>query len=289
MTLILISIVLSGALIICFKVFETFNINSSNAISINYLFASSAGIAVGYEQFSSTNIIHSDWFPYTLLFGIMFISTFNLVAHGVKTSGLMVVSIAQKMSLIIPLAFSIIYYDESAGWMKILGITLAIIAIYFSSKKTNEEQQQQLHWKILLIPAFIFIGSGIVDISIKVSQEHFGAQAPFSIILACIFGSAGIVGIIQKLIQKASFQTKDVIGGMCLGLLNFSSTFFLMKALSSDTFESSFVFAVNNIGIILFNSMVANIVFKERISKTNAIGIVLALISILMIYFANII
>ncbi len=129
MTLILISIILSGALIICFKAFETFNINSSNAISINYLFASSAGIIAGYDQFNSTEIVRSDWFPYTLLFGIMFISTFNLVAYGVKTSGLMVVSIAQKMSLIIPLAFSIIYYDESAGWLKMLGISLAIIAI----------------------------------------------------------------------------------------------------------------------------------------------------------------
>ncbi len=288
MTLILISIVLSGALIICFKVFETFNINSSNAISINYLFASAVGVTVGYEQFRSISIIHSDWFPYTLLFGIMFISTFNLVAYGVKTSGLMVVSIAQKMSLIIPLAFSILYYDESAGWMKILGITLAIIAIYFSSKKTNE-QQKQLQWKILLIPAFIFIGSGIVDISIKVSQEHLGTQAPFSIILACIFGSAGMIGIIQKIIQKSVFHWRDIVGGMCLGLLNFSSTFFLMKALSSDTLESSFVFSVNNIGIILFNTMVAGILFKEKISKTNAIGIVLALISIVIIYFANII
>ncbi len=288
MTLIIISIVLSGALIICFKVFETFNINSSNAISINYLFASTAGILVGYEQFSSTNIIHSDWFPYTLLFGIMFISTFNLVAYGVKTSGLMVVSIAQKMSLIIPLTFSIIYYDESAGWMKISGIILAIIAIYYSSKKTNDEQQQ-LNWKVLLIPIFIFIGSGIVDISIKVSQEHFGAQAPFSIILACIFGSAGIIGIIQKIVQKAKFKTKDIVGGLCLGILNFSSTFFLMKALSSDQLESSFVFAVNNIGIILFNSMVAAVVFREKISRSNTFGIILALVSILIIYLANVI
>lgn len=288
MILILISIILSGALIICFKVFETYSINSSNAISINYIFASSAGIIVGYDQFSSTSIIHSDWFPYTLLFGIMFISTFNLVAYGVKTSGLMVVSIAQKMSLIIPLAFSIIYYEESAGWMKIVGIILAIVAIYYSSKKSTEVKQK-ISWKILLVPVIIFIGSGIVDVSIKISQEHFGAQAPFSLILACIFGSAGVIGIIQKIIQKAKFNTKDILGGICLGILNFSSTFFLMKALSSDSLESSFVFAVNNIGIILFNSMVAALVFKEKISRTNMLGIILALLSITIIYLANVV
>jgi hypothetical protein len=288
MTLILISIILSGSLLICFKVFEKFEVNSSNAISINYLFASGSGIIMGFDTFSSTNVIQAEWFPYTLLFGLMFISTFNLVAYGVKTSGLMVVSIAQKMSLIIPLAFSIIYYNESYGIVKILGIVLALIAIYFSAKKAKDETTM-FSWKILLIPIFIFIGSGVVDISIKVSQEYFGAQAPFSVILACIFGSAGVVGLVQKLIQRSKIQLKDFIGGMGLGLLNFFSTYFLMKALSSDVLESSFVFAINNIGIILFNSMIAAAVFREQITKTNTYGIILALLSILLIYLSNVI
>ncbi len=288
MTLILISIILSGSLIICFKVFEKFEINNSNAISINYLFASGSGIIMGFDTFSSTNVFLADWFPYTLLFGLMFISTFNLVAYGVKTSGLMVVSIAQKMSLIIPLAFSIIYYDESSGILKITGILLALIAIYFSSKKAKDSAAP-ISWKILLIPVFIFIGSGVVDISIKVSQEYFGAQAPFSVILACIFGSAGVIGLVQKIIQRSKIQLKDFIGGMCLGLLNFFSTYFLMKALSSDALESSFVFAINNIGIILFNSMIAAAVFREQITKTNTYGIILALVSIFIIYLSNVI
>lgn len=288
MILILISIILSGSLIICFKVYEKFEVNNSNAISINYLFASGSGIIMGFDTFSSTNVFLADWFPYTLLFGLMFISTFNLVAYGVKTSGLMVVSIAQKMSLIIPLAFSIIYYDESSGILKITGILLALIAIYFSSKKAKEDAAP-ISWKILLIPVFIFIGSGLVDISIKVSQEYFGAQAPFSVILACIFGSAGVIGLVQKIIQRSKIQLKDFIGGMCLGLLNFFSTYFLMKALSSDALESSFVFAINNIGIILFNSMIAAAVFREQITKTNTYGIILALVSIFIIYLSNVI
>ncbi len=288
MTLILISIILSGSLIICFKVFEKFEVNNSNAISINYLFASGSGIIMGFDTFSTTNVLQAEWFPYTLLFGLMFISTFNLIGYGVKTSGLMVVSIAQKMSLIIPLAFSIIYYNESYGIVKISGIVLALIAIYFSAKK-GKNDTTTFSWKILLIPIFIFLGSGVVDISIKVSQEYFGAQAPFSVILACIFGSAGVIGLVQKLLQRSKIQLKDFIGGMCLGLLNFFSTYFLMKALSSDVLESSFVFAINNIGIILFNSMIAATVFREQITKTNTYGIILALVSILLIYLSNVI
>lgn len=288
MTIILISIILSGSLTICFKFFERFNVNNSNAIAINYIFASGSGILLGWDTFSNINILQQSWFPYTLLFGVMFITTFNLIAYGVKTSGLVVVSIAQKMSLIIPLAFGIWYYEESYGFIKIIGIALALVAIYFTSKKSDEEKHRT-NWKVILVPLIIFVGSGIVDVSIKVSQEYFGTQVPFSVILACIFGSAGVIGLSQKLIQRKRIALKDAIAGMFLGLFNFFSTYFLMKALANDQFESSFVFAINNIGIILFNSMIAAAVFRERISRTNSIGIILALLSILIIYFSNVI
>ena len=156
MSLILISIILSGSLIICFKVFEKFKIDSSNAIAINYLFASGSGIVLGFDTFSSFNLLTQNWFPYTLLFGVMFISTFNLIAYGVRTTGLMVVSIAQKMSLIIPLIFSIWFYNESYGFVKLFGIGLALIAIYFSSKK-NEILHENKSWRIFLVPILIFV------------------------------------------------------------------------------------------------------------------------------------
>ncbi len=288
MTIILISIILSGALVISFKFFERFGVNNSNAIAINYIFASGSGVVMGLDTFRTISLLNAEWFPYTLLFGFMFVTTFNLVAYGVKTSGLMVVSIAQKMSLIIPLAFSIWYYDESYGLIKISGIVLALVAIYFSSKKQSD-YAEKVSWRTFLVPGIIFIGSGIVDVSIKISQEYFGTIVPFSVILACIFGAAGVIGLGQKLIQRKPMSMKDVYAGMVLGFINFFSTYFLMKALSDDSMESSFVFAVNNIGIILFNTMVAATIFRENISKTNTIGIILALLSILIIYLSNVI
>jgi drug/metabolite transporter (DMT)-like permease len=285
MSLILISIILSSLLVICFKVFDTLKVNIPNAIALNYLSASGCGLIAGYDIIQNTDLTQAEWLPYTLLFGVFFILVFNLVGVGVKTSGLMVVAIAQKMSLIIPLTFSIWFYNESYGFMKILGIVLALVAIYFSSKKA--QTNEKIEYKNLLIPFLIFLGSGIVDVSIKVSQEHFAQSVDFSVLLAFIFGAAGIVGISKMIITKQKLMLKDLIAGIVLGLFNFFSTYFLMKALAQNQYESSFVFAINNIGIILFNSFVATIIFKERLSRINLIGIVLALTSILFIYFSN--
>lgn len=288
MTLIFISIVLSSLLVICFKVFDKYKVNISNAISLNYLSASACGVIAGYDTIVNLSFSEASWLPYTLLFGVFFIVVFNLVGIGVRTSGLMVVAIAQKMSLIIPLAFSIVYYKESYGLMKISGIVLALVAIYFSSQKSDLStgKNQKVNY---LIPLLIFLGSGIVDVSIKISQEHFAQQVNFEVLLAFIFGAAGVVGISKMLISKEKLRTKDFIAGISLGLFNFSSTYFLMKALAQNEYESSFVFAINNIGIILLSTFVASAIFKERLNKINYIGIVLAVASILFIYYSNVI
>lgn len=283
MSLILISIVLSSLLVICFKVFDKYQVNIPNAIALNYLSASACGIIAGYDVIQEIEFSKAEWLPYTLLFGVFFIVVFNLVGAGVKSSGLMVVAIAQKMSLIIPLTFSIWFYNESYGILKIAGIILALIAIYFSSKK-KEDEVKNINY---LIPFLIFLGSGIVDVSIKISQEHFSKDVDFSVLLAFIFGAAGIVGISKMVISKEKLRVKDLIAGLTLGLFNFSSTYFLMKALDQNQYESSYVFAINNIGIILFNSFVATLIFNEKLSKINWLGIILALASILFIYYSN--
>ena len=288
MTLILLSILLSSLLVICFKVFEKFQVNNSNAISFNYISASASGFIFGYSEIIQIKVFQSDWFPYTLLFGLFFISVFNLIGIGVKKSGLIPVAISQKMSLIIPLAFSIYYYQEAWGLLKFAGIGMALIAIYLSSYKDSNNSESKLPIsKNFLFPTLIFLGSGIVDVCIKITQEHLAANIDFSVLLTFIFGSAGIIGLLKSIVYRVEFQFKDLVAGLVLGLFNFSSTYVLMKALAQDHYESSFIFSINNIGIILFNTAVAAIVFKEKLNRLNAIGILIAILAITIIYFSN--
>jgi drug/metabolite transporter (DMT)-like permease len=157
---------------------------------------------------------------------------------------------------------------------------IALIAIYFSSKK-EESTNTPSGGKFILLA--IFLGSGLVDVCIKISQEQFGSQVPFELLLVFIFGAAGVIGLAQLLIQKIKISFKDFLGGLSLGLLNFFSTYVLMSALSQPGFESSYVFAINNIGIILFNSAFASFFYKEKLSRINQFGILLALLAIAFI------
>ena len=57
---------------------------------------------------------------------------------------------------------------------------------------------------------------------------------------------------------------------------------FLLKAFKTDI-ESSTLFTINNVGIVILTTVFALLFFKEKLIKKNWIGIALAGISILLV------
>ena len=46
------------------------------------------------------------------------------------------------------------------------------------------------------------------------------------------------------------FELKTVFGGIALGIPNYFSVYFLVRALRSDLWDSSGIFTVNNVGVV---------------------------------------
>jgi uncharacterized membrane protein len=57
----------------------------------------------------------------------------------------------------------------------------------------------------------------------------------------------------------------------------------LIKVLKQYQENSSAIFPIVNIGIVLFSTMMAFFVFKEKLSKLNWIGIVVAVVAIVLL------
>ena len=71
--------------------------------------------------------------------------------------------------------------------------------------------------------------------------------------------------------------------GILLGIANYCSMYFLLKALRIDGLDSSSVFAINNVAIVAVSTLIGLILFREKISTKNWIGIILAVISIFFV------
>ena len=76
---------------------------------------------------------------------------------------------------------------------------------------------------------------------------------------------------------------KNILGGVVLGIPNYFSIYFLVLALRSGVLESSGIFTVNNVAIVMLSTLTGIVLFRERLLRKNWIGIVLAVISIFLV------
>lgn len=285
MIYLLLSVLSSSVIFVIFKLFERFKINTLQAIIFNYFFAFSAGMLIDKNPLDPVRIISESWFLGTFILGFMFIAVFYLAAITTQKSGLSVVSVATKMSVAIPVFFGIILYNESTGWIKISGIVLALIAVYLTSIKKKEGIK--IKKRNLIFPLLVFFGSGIIDTTLKFLETSYVAEADVALFSSTIFAIAGIIGTFILLFQgirgTLQLNLRNLAGGIALGIPNFGSIYFLVMALRTEGLESSTVFPLNNVAIVMISTFLGILLFKEKMLPKNWIGILLAVVSIILI------
>ena len=113
------------------------------------------------QDFSLDNILRSDWIYHAIIIGTLFIIVFNFYAFGTQKVGIAVTTVANKMSLIIPVCAALILYpNEEFTSLKGIAFFLALVGIYLSStKKGKLSFNKKYLWLIILV----FVGQGISD------------------------------------------------------------------------------------------------------------------------------
>ncbi len=286
MIYLLLSILFNAVLFVIIKLFAKFNIDALQALVVNYFVAFLVGLFFLENDLAPKEIINHDWFKGSILLGFVFISTFYATTLTSQRNGLSVASVASKMTVIIPITLGVILYNESLGFIKIIGILLALIAVYFTSKKETGEVQQANN---LLFPILVFIGAGTIDSSLKYLQTYHVPANQIGLFSSVTFFCAFSVGILTILFLtirgKIKFSGRNILGGIALGLPNFFSLYYLVKMLEAKAFESATLFTIHNIAIVIVSTFVGILFFKEKISLRNAFGIGLALFALYLVTY----
>jgi drug/metabolite transporter (DMT)-like permease len=282
----LLSILFSTGVFVIFKYFGIYIIDVLKAIFVNYIVAFSMGFFFAERQIPISELYLQPWFSGALFLGALFVSIFFVMAMTAQKNGVSVTSIAGKMSVVVPVFFGIILYNESVTFLKIVGIIMALIAVYLSSVKEEKSEKNGT----LLFPILLFIGSGTIDTLLKYVQENYVADEDVSIFSGSLFGIAGVFAffilVIKTIKKRASFGYKNIIAGIILGVPNYYSIIFLIKALQNKNFESSTLFTINNVAIVVVSTLVGLFFFKEKFSIKNKVGVVMAILGIVLVTIA---
>lgn len=286
------SIVLSSWLTLSFKIVERYRISTLQAIVFNYFVCVITGSLVNGSFPLQAHRVQESWFSWAIIMGFMFIVLFNFIALTTQKMGVAVASVANKLSLVIPFLFSIYLYSEAVTTWKITGIVLALLAVVLTcmpSESGVEPSAQKFRPILFLLPVILFVGSGLLDTLIKyVEATHLNDNNKNAYLITA-FATAGTAGALLLLLLlamgKERFDVRSIAAGIMIGVPNYFSIWCLVQVLKNYAGNSTAIIPINNMGIVLFSTLAAWVLFREHLSRLNWLGILLALVAIALIAY----
>lgn len=287
MLFLIIAILTSTSIMIVFKLSKKYKIEILQAITVNYLVAAGFGFSISESPITFDAIYNTGWFSIAFPIGITFIVGFNLFALSAQKAGVAITAVASKMSVVIPVILGFTIFSEQPSLLKIVGIGFTLCAFYLIFKK---EKGLKVDYRFIILPLLLFLANGTNDSLLKyVEFNYIESNNDFILFLAVIFFIALIIGSFvlgfNIAFTKNRLSLKSIATGILLGILNWYSTLFFMKALS--VIDVSVVVPIFNVSVVSLSAIVGYFVFKEQLRKINWIGIAIAIMAILSIAFAK--
>jgi drug/metabolite transporter (DMT)-like permease len=279
MIYILFSISCSVTVAVLLKLARRYKINVLQAVMWNYLAAILLSMLFFKPQLHDLSGAPSQ---ISLALGILLPLLFLVLAVSVRNIGIVKTDIAQRLSLFIPIIASIFIFKEQFDNYKIAGLAIGFLAIVLTLvRKTSTNAAPYA----FVYPLLVFVGFGLIDVLFK--KLALDITIPYTTALLVIFCISFVVALLiltyLVLIKKQKIQLINFICGMVLGTFNFGNILFYMKAHRAMAANPSTVFAAMNMGVIVAGSLIGILIFKEKVSKLNYLGIALALAAILFI------
>ncbi|MDQ0639157.1 drug/metabolite transporter (DMT)-like permease [Pedobacter sp. W3I1] len=281
MIYIILSICCSVTVAVLLKLAKRYQISIIQAVTINYL----AALSFCFLFFKpDVKLITSTapW-PIYIALAILLPSIFLFLAASVKNLGIVKTDIAQRLSLFIPILAAYFIFKEDFNNLKIIGLAIGFVAIFLTFLRKSDQKESSKG--SLLYPIMVFVGFGVIDVLFK--QIALYKELPYTTSLFTVFCLAFIVSLLivisMVLAGKIKIQMVNVLCGFILGFFNFGNILFYMKAHKALAENPSTVFAAMNLGVIIAGTLIGVIVFKEKLSKLNYAGIILAIAAVIFI------
>ena len=200
---------------------------------------------------------------------------FLALARSVQTAGIVRTDAAQRLSLVIPLLAAFALFGEALTSQKLLGMGLAFGAlICLLCKPAGRSSHYAADGSSWLWPLLVLLGYGVIDILFK---QMARAGAAFSGGLLAVFVLAGLLMLLYLLLVRVRWGGSHLLTGVLLGALNFANIYTYIRAHQSLPGNPSLVFSAMNMGVIVLGTLVGALLFRERLSKLNLLGVLLAL------------
>lgn len=287
------AIIGSSSLVILLKMFDLRGVNLYLGITINYLVGAILAFAFAPQTLTTNEIVTAEWFPISILIGALFMISFVVYAFSAQRSGVAITTISGRAAVVIPVLFAFVALGEQATALKIAMLVLILFAMALILRRERQlgepKEKFSLNWFILL-PIVVFLFNGINDTLVLFANTTKIESVNITpVFMGTMFVSGVVTGLICYLLSclKNPHRPtgKDLLWGSILGFMNWVCMVGVFYAL--DEMDGSVFYPLYYTGAIVISTIVGVWVFKERLSRTNYLGIVIAVVAIAVLSFST--
>jgi drug/metabolite transporter (DMT)-like permease len=270
--------ILSSVLVaVIIRLNEARNLDRAAVMLFNYLTAAAIGILLINELPSMKTF--SILLPLALFTGFIYVATFFVYMYSVRQMGMAIPVTVTRLSVVVPVLGSVMIFSEAINTIQFFGIVMALISIFLFSwndkKLRTTGDRKEFYLPILL---FLMMGSG--DFSLKVFQGIYPADYLMSFIIL-VFVISSILSLFLVLVKRVIITRQIIIAGFLLGIPNYFSAYFILKAL--QRLSGAITFTLNNIGIIMLSTFLGFIIWREPLKRKAIFAIAFAIISVILL------
>lgn len=247
------------------------------SIAASLLFVATSGLKLSFN-FSTAK--------YSFFFAIFYAASLLGLTIALKCGPLSISSLMINYSLIIPTLFGVFFLKEPFGPAKISGFILLVISLFLINYVKSGDSNIKLSLKWIVAIAIAFVGNGMCSTVQKLQQiaSNGKYKSEFMIIaLIIVFAILLPTSIwFEKGKIRASIKSGGLLAiayGLANGLVNWLVMFL------GNRIPVSILFPVVSAGGIIVSTIISVMLYKEKLSNIQTVGVLAGITSIVFINF----
>ncbi|WP_374248459.1 EamA/RhaT family transporter [Thermomonas sp.] len=274
MTYVLLAVLCSVLVSVLLKLSKRYRIDIGQAVAWNYLVAGALVWWVLHPATAPLQQARAQW-PVLAALGVLLPTIFLALGASVQHAGIVRSDAAQRLSLLVPLMAAFTVFGQHPDRLHVLGAALGLLALACMVWRSGGAGAAGWGY-----PLLVLLGFGVIDVLFK---RVAATGLPLGSALLAVFTLALLVAFAIELVRRAPFSPATLLGGVLLGALNFGNILFYLRAHRALPGQPALVFASMSLGVVMLGALVGVLLFNERLSRTNAIGLLLALPAIALL------
>lgn len=207
--------------------------------------------------------------------GALYLAGFVLLQMNVQKNGVVLSATFMKLGLLVPIAVSVLAFGEKPKLLQVIGFILAVAAIVLINWNKDSAAVRSGAGLVLLL-----LCGGGGDVMAKVFEE-VGEKTLEKQFLVYTFAAALVLCLMLMLSKKQRPGAAELLVGALIGIPNFFSAKFLLRALESV--PAVIAYPTYSVATLLVITLTGVLLFREKLRKQQwiALGIILLALALL--------